>query len=152
MSLELHRRIYMAVLRNICRNARSRTSRLFLPQRDRGLDISSREKLLELRTDMDNFFLRTADGPGRLPAGVVRADEVSVQEHSLPMRDGWHVHARSFYPLTGTSKPSVAMLYIHGGGFCLGSVKGCACAFSRELHSLVRFAGTRMCALRWRSI
>ena len=66
------------------------------------------------------------------------ADAVSPTTHSIPMRDGSTIQARSYRPrsLTEAPKPLPIYLNLHGGGFLFGTIDSEDAACSRIVHYL----------------
>jgi acetyl esterase/lipase len=123
--LSVGHRLKMAILRGICRNVDSCLSRTLVRiGEDESLDLENPEKLRKLRVAMDDFMNSTASGPATLPQGLApNADFLRICDFSAPARDGHKLLVRAYVP-NRKDAPQVAFIYYHGGGFCLGSLRG----------------------------
>ena len=99
-ALSVKRRLFLCVLRGICRDVDGCPSRCLVRiGDDESLEVDKPEKLVALRVKMDDFMWSASQGPSVLAAGVARdSDFAQIADFEPRMRDGARVFVRAYVP------------------------------------------------------
>ena len=77
-----------------------------------GLSVSERKQLMNKNRE-----------EASAKAMELLKDQVQIQDHTIPVRDGSTIQARSYRPTTASSTDTLPVfLYFHGGGFLMGTI------------------------------
>ncbi len=95
---------------------------------------------------LDAVAARAAYAAGAGVLEIAKAPLARVEDLQLPARDGHGLPARLYAPVPASAGPLPALLYLHGGGFTIGSLE----THDTLCRELARLAGCMVVALDYR--